>query len=89
LSQASHKRSIVKAVIYRSASVLIVGGISYFVTGSFYSTSKIAVTFLVIETFFYYGYERLWGRITWEKKGAIEKQEEESKGREVTSNALS
>jgi uncharacterized membrane protein len=73
-STETHQRSIVKAVIYRGPSILIVGAISYLVTGSFTSTSKITVAFAVVETGFYILNERVWNRITWGREMCEEGQ---------------
>jgi len=62
------RRSIAKAVTWRIAGIIILGVITYFVTGSWEKTGIISITFHSIRLVLYYFHERAWEKIKWGRK---------------------
>jgi len=58
-------RSLVKALVWRAIGIVVLGTISYIVTGSWREMTLITIIFHGIHTVLYYMHERLWERITW------------------------
>jgi uncharacterized membrane protein len=63
----TRKRTLVSAITYRAAATVLLGVISYTVTGEFTDTSVITVAFTVLATVVYYFNERAWNRVDWGK----------------------
>ena len=63
-----HKRSIVKAIIYRGGSIILLGLLSYIATRSIEAMSFITILYQIFSVIGYYLYERGWGKIQWGKK---------------------
>jgi len=61
----SHKRSIVKTIIWRFTGTGATFIISMLVTGDLQAASGIAVIQLTANTVLYYIYERIWTKIDW------------------------
>ncbi len=61
----TRKRSIAKALIYRTASILTIMSATWYFTGDLYQVTQIAVVYNVIIWTFYYFHERAWTRVTW------------------------
>lgn len=61
----SYARSIVKTVGYRVLMVIVTVVVAYAVTDDPTSALQIGVAANVIKTVTYFGYERLWTRISW------------------------
>ena len=61
----SHKRSIVKTILWRLTGTSATFLISMLVTGDLQAASGIAVIQLTANTILYYIYERIWSRIDW------------------------
>jgi len=61
----SKKRSWVKAITWRMIGVVLLGGISYIVTGDWKEMSAITLLFHGIQTVMYYYHERVWEQISW------------------------
>jgi uncharacterized membrane protein len=59
------KRSIAKAISWRVMAILVLGVISYLVTGDWEKVSLITVMYHGFQIGFYYVHERLWDRIHW------------------------
>ena len=64
----THKRSLVKAVIYKSGSVALLAGLSWLFTRDLVQMSLITVTYEAIAALGYYIHERLWEQIHWGRK---------------------
>lgn len=58
-------RALVKTLCYRVLMVCITILVAFFVTGNTAEALSIGVAANVIKTGTYFGYERLWARITW------------------------
>jgi len=55
------------AITYRSIAFLVLGIISYIMTGNVFETLAITVVFTIVATFLYYVHERIWDKIKWGK----------------------
>lgn len=66
-SDITRKRTLASAVTYRILSTILLGAISYLVTGEFTDTGVITVTFAFLATVVYYANERSWNRVDWGK----------------------
>jgi len=64
----SKKRTIIKAVSYRSLVTAILAVLSWIFTASIDQTALITILYAILATIGYYGHERLWNRISWETK---------------------
>jgi len=64
----SHKRSLVKALIYKSGSITLLALLSYVFTQDLIKMSLITVSYEVIAALGYYVHERLWERVSWGRK---------------------
>ncbi len=64
----AHKRSILKAVGYKSVSVALLAFLSWVFTRDLVHMTAITVTYEVIAIVGYYVYERLWDRVRWGRK---------------------
>ena len=62
----SHKRTLVKALIWRAFNLVYWPVIGYIVTGSWVQVGYLSIA-AIIGFVLYYGYERLWNNIKWEK----------------------
>jgi len=63
----THKRSLVKAVIYRGGGVTVLAGITWITTHDVLQVSVVTVVYHVISVVGYYIYERVWEHIKWGK----------------------
>ncbi len=61
----NHKRSLVKAIVWRIMGVAILAIITYAFTGSLFATSLITVLHHGVFVFGYYVQDRFWLRIKW------------------------
>jgi len=64
----SHKRSLVKALIYKGGSITLLAILSYVFTHDLMKMSLITVTYEVIAALGYYVHERLWEQVSWGRK---------------------
>ena len=64
----AHKRSLVKAVIYRTGSIVLLAGLSWLFTRDLVQMSLITVSYEVIAILGYYIHERLWEQIRWGRR---------------------
>ena len=60
-------RSWVKSVVWRVIGIILLGAISYLITGNWKEMTIITVLFHSIRVILYYFHERLWERISWGK----------------------
>ena len=63
----SRKRSVVKSITWRVIGVILLGIISYLITGNWKQMTIITILFHGIRLVMYYYHERLWERISWGK----------------------
>ena len=61
------KRSMVKSVTWRAIGVILLGVISYLITGDLKEMTVITLLFHSIRLVLYYYHERWWERISWGK----------------------
>ena len=61
------KRSVVKSITWRVIGVIILGIISYLITGDWKEMTIITLLFHGIRLIMYYYHERLWERVSWGK----------------------
>jgi len=64
----SHKRSLVKALIYKCGSIALLAILSYAFTQDLIKMSLITVSYEVIAALGYYVHERLWEQVSWGRK---------------------
>ena len=68
LTRSPHQRlsrALVKTLLYRALMVVITVGVALFVTGDTGQALSIGLVANLVKTGTYYGYERLWDRISW------------------------
>jgi uncharacterized membrane protein len=58
-------RAVVKTALYRVLMVIVTVCVAFLVTGNTADALSIGLVTNVIKTTTYYGYERLWDRISW------------------------
>ena len=63
-------RAVVKTALYRMFMILVSVGVAYAVTGSVGQSLSIGLVTNLVKTCTYYGYERLWDRISWGVSGS-------------------
>lgn len=61
----SHKRSIVKAVLWRVGSICVLIVISWMITHDVAETTAITAVYHFVAICLYYSYERFWDRVRW------------------------
>jgi uncharacterized membrane protein len=66
----SHKRSIAKAISYRTVSTLVTFAVSYLLTREIAIAAGISLSDTFIKVFLFYGHERLWEKINFGRKVA-------------------
>lgn len=64
----THKRSVLKAVGYKSVSIALLATLSWLFTRDLLHMTAITLTYEVIAIVGYYVYERIWGKINWGRK---------------------
>ena len=62
------KRSLLKSVTWRLTALIILGLISYLITGNWKEMTAITAIYNVLQVAIYFMHERLWARITWGQK---------------------
>ena len=63
--QQRMSRALVKTLLYRTLMVMITSSVAFLFTGNTSDALSIGLVANVIKTGTYYGYERLWDRVTW------------------------
>lgn len=66
----ARRRALVKTAGYRVLMVVVTVVVAFGVTGDTTAALNIGIVANVVKTGTYYGYERLWDRITWGLAGA-------------------
>jgi uncharacterized membrane protein len=59
------RRSLVKAILWRTIATFLTLVVVYGYTGKFVFSLKVTVTIAVLSTVAYYVHERIWTRIRW------------------------
>ena len=59
------KRSWTKSIVWRVIGIVLLGVISYLITGNRKEMTSITVLFHGIRVIMYYYHERLWERVSW------------------------
>jgi len=62
------QRSFLKSVTWRLTALLVLGLISYLITGNWEQMTAITVLYTVIQVGVYFVHERVWARIAWGQK---------------------
>ncbi len=60
-------RSWVKSITWRVLGIVLLGVISYLITGDWQEMATITVIFHLIRVILYYYHERVWERVSWGK----------------------
>lgn len=60
-------RSWAKSIVWRAIGIVLLGVISYLITGDWKEMTVITALFHSIRVILYYFHERLWERISWGK----------------------
>ncbi|MEW6355121.1 MAG: DUF2061 domain-containing protein [Planctomycetota bacterium] len=61
----TRRRAWAKSLSWRILGIVILGAITYLVTGNWKATGGITIFFHSLRLVLYYWHERLWERITW------------------------
>ena len=61
----THKRSLMKSIVWRLVSLIIVFTVSLLVTKSLAMATSISVVDTAIKMICYYFHERIWAKINW------------------------
>ncbi|MFC2044603.1 DUF2061 domain-containing protein [Chloroflexota bacterium] len=64
----SHKRSLLKAAIYKLGSVILLATLSWIFTRDLITMSGITLSYELIAIIGYYVHERIWERVTWGRR---------------------
>jgi len=67
----STKRTLSKAISWKTSGFLILSALAYIITGSLKDTSIIAAVYHIIMLIFYYFHEKIWNRILWGKTSGL------------------
>ena len=68
LTRSPHQRmsrALAKTLLYRTLMVVITVVVALFVTGNTAQALSIGLVANLVKTVTYYGYERLWDRVSW------------------------
>ena len=66
--KTDRKRTLASAVTYRATSTVLLGMISYLITGQWIESLAVTVTFAILATVLYYFNDRAWERTDWGRK---------------------
>ncbi len=69
----SHRRSLMKALVYKVGSVTVLAVLSWVFTRDLLQMSGITITYELIAIVGYYVHERIWERVNWGRKAEAEK----------------
>jgi len=75
LSTDTHKRSMVKAIIYRCGGITLLVGVTWVITRDVIQVSAVTVVYHAVSVVGYYIYERIWEHMKW-GKGIVRGKEE-------------
>lgn len=68
-TKTHRKRTLASAVTYRATSTLLLGIISYLVTGQWIDSLEVTLIFALLATVLFYFNDRAWERTDWGRKG--------------------
>lgn len=81
----SKKRSLTKALVWRSVGIIVLGAITWGFTKNVEATTKITLLFHTINLILYYVHERAWEGIEW---GLMKKSDLSDNERDIMINRL-
>ena len=61
----AHKRSLAKAVVYKTGSVVLLASLAWIFTRDLVQMSLITICYEIIAIIGYYVHERLWQKVRW------------------------
>jgi uncharacterized membrane protein len=64
----SKRRSLLKSVTWRLTALIVLGLISYLITGSWEEMTAITAIYSALQVVIYFMHERLWMQIAWGQK---------------------
>ncbi|TEU14121.1 MAG: DUF2061 domain-containing protein [Anaerolineales bacterium] len=64
----STRRSLLKSVTWRLTALIVLGLISYRITGNWEEMTAITAIYTALQVVTYFTHERLWTRIAWGRK---------------------
>ena len=64
----THKRSIVKAIIYRCMGIIVLAIVTWVFTRSVVQVTAVTIVYHLVSIIGYYIYERVWGHMKWGQK---------------------
>ncbi len=67
MNKNTHKRSIVKAIIYRCGGIAVLAVVTWIFTRDVIQVTAVTVAYHLVSIVGYYVYERLWERMEWGK----------------------
>ncbi len=65
-----HRRSILKALVYKGGSIVLLALVSWLFTRDLSKMSLITICYEAIAAVGYYVHERIWEKIKWGRKNA-------------------
>lgn len=69
----SHRRSLLKALVYKVGSVTVLAVLSWIFTRSWTQMTAITISYELIAIIGYYVHERLWEHINWGRQSEAQK----------------
>lgn len=64
----THKRSIVKAIIYRFGGIMVLAMVTWIFTRDVIQVTSVTIAYHLISIVGYYVYERLWEHMKWGRR---------------------
>lgn len=61
----THKRSIIKAIIYRGMGIIVLAVVTWIFTESVIQVTAVTIAYHTVSIIGYYIYERVWGHMKW------------------------
>ena len=67
MNRNTHKRSIVKAIIYRCGGIAVLAMVTWVFTQDIIQVTSVTITYHLVSIVGYYVYERAWEYMKWGK----------------------
>ncbi len=67
INMNTHKRSILKAMIYRSGGIAVLAIVTWIFTHDIIQVTTVTITYHLVSVVGYYIYERVWEHVRWGK----------------------
>lgn len=67
-SYDTHKRSIVKAIVYRCMGIMVLAGITWVITRNVIQVTTVTIVYHIVSIIGYYIYERVWCHMKWGRR---------------------